>query len=72
VILLITPTVATTPAGLRTAHPKAFLVLAGVPISCYIVAFGPLGTGVVARVQLGHRLRSEPDESPLGHPLQSV
>jgi hypothetical protein len=72
VILLITPTVAgyytrwvanNTPQGVPGAR--------GV-LSCYIVAFGPLETGVVARVQLGHRLRSAPDESPLGHPPQSV
>lgn len=30
------------------------------------------GAAVVASVQLGHRLQSEPDESPLGHPPQSV
>jgi hypothetical protein len=34
---------------------KVFLVLAGVLITCYIVAFGLLlGAEVVARVQLGH------------------
>jgi hypothetical protein len=32
--------------------------------TCYIVAFGLLlGAGVVARVQLGHRLRA-PDSQP--------
>jgi membrane protein len=37
---------------------KAFLILAGVLITCYIVAAGLLlGAGVMARVQLGHRLR---------------
>jgi hypothetical protein len=41
-----------------------FLVLAGVLFTCYIVAFGLLlGAGVVARVQLGHRLRA-PDSQP--------
>jgi membrane protein len=36
---------------------KAFLILAGVLITCYIVAAGLLlGAGVMARVQLGHRL----------------
>jgi uncharacterized BrkB/YihY/UPF0761 family membrane protein len=66
VILLITPTL----AGYYTrwiannTPVKLFLVLAGVLISCYIVAFGLLfGTGVVARVQLGHRLRA-PDPPP--------
>jgi hypothetical protein len=38
---------------------KVFLILAGVLFTCYIVAFGLLlGAGVVARVQLGHRLRA--------------
>jgi uncharacterized BrkB/YihY/UPF0761 family membrane protein len=60
VILLITPTL----AGYYTrwvadgTPVKAFLVLAGVLITCYIVAFGLLlGTAVVARVQLGHSPR---------------
>ena len=58
-ILLVTPTL----AGYylrwvaNNTPVKVFLVLAGVLITCYIVAFGVLlGTGVVARVQLGHRL----------------
>jgi uncharacterized BrkB/YihY/UPF0761 family membrane protein len=58
VILLITPTL----AGYYTrwvagnTPVKAFLVLAGVLITCYIVAVGLLlGTGVVARVQLRAR-----------------
>jgi uncharacterized BrkB/YihY/UPF0761 family membrane protein len=75
VILLITPTVAGyyTRWVANNTPVKVFLVLAGVLIACYIVAFGLLlGTGVVARVQLGHRLRSEPDDSPVGHPAQPV
>jgi len=40
---------------------KAFLILAGVLITCYVVAFGLLlGAGVMARVQLGHRLGAGP------------
>jgi uncharacterized BrkB/YihY/UPF0761 family membrane protein len=36
---------------------KAFLVLAGVLVCCYVVAAGMLlGAGVAARLQLGHRL----------------
>ena len=61
VILLITPTLAGyyTRWVANNTPVKLFLVLAGVLISCYIVAFGLLlGTGVVARVQLGHRLRA--------------
>ena len=75
VILLITPTVAGyyTRWVANSTPVKVFLVLAGVLITCYIVASGLLlGTGVVARVQLGHRLRSEPDDSPVGHPPQAV
>ena len=75
VILLITPTVAGyyTRWVANNTPVKVFLVLAGVLIAFDVVAFGLLlGTGVVARVQLGQRLRSEPDESPLGHPPQSV
>ena len=56
-ILLITPTL----AGYYTrwvagnTPVKAFLVLAGVLITCYIAAVGLLlGAGVAARVQLGH------------------
>lgn len=61
VILLITPTLAGyyTRWVANNTPAKLFLVLAGVLISCYIVAFGLLlGTGVVARVQLGHTLRA--------------
>jgi uncharacterized BrkB/YihY/UPF0761 family membrane protein len=61
VILMITPTLAGyyTRWVANNTPVKVFLVLAGVLISCYIVAFGLLlGTGVVARVQLGHRLRA--------------
>jgi uncharacterized BrkB/YihY/UPF0761 family membrane protein len=64
VILLITPTVAGyyTSWVANNTPVKVFLVAAGVLITCYTVAFGLLlGTGVVARVQLGHRLR--PSES---------
>jgi uncharacterized BrkB/YihY/UPF0761 family membrane protein len=59
VILLITPTVAGyyTRWVANNTPVKVFLVLAGVLFTCYIVAFGLLlGAGVVARVQLGHRL----------------
>jgi membrane protein len=59
VILQVTPTAAgyymRWVAG--NSPVKAFLILAGVLITCYIVAFGLLlGAGVMARVQLGHRL----------------
>ena len=60
-ILLVTPTLAGyyTRWVANNTPVKVFLVLAGVLITCYIVAFGLLlGTGVAARVQLGHRLRS--------------
>ena len=70
VILLITPTL----TGYYTrwiadnTPVKVFLVLAGVLIACYIVAFGLLlGSAVVARVQLGHSLgapESRADASP--------
>jgi hypothetical protein len=68
VILLITPTVAGyyTRWAANNTPVKLFLVLAGVLICCYTVAFGLLlGTGVVARVQLGHTL------SAPGHPPES-
>jgi len=65
VILLVTPTL----AGYYTrwiannTPVKIFLVLAGVLITCYVVAFGLLlGSGVAARRQLGHRLGAERDE----------
>jgi uncharacterized BrkB/YihY/UPF0761 family membrane protein len=61
VILLVTPTVAGYYARwvANNTPVKAFLVLAGVLFTCYIVALGLLlGAGVVARVQLGHRLRA--------------
>jgi uncharacterized BrkB/YihY/UPF0761 family membrane protein len=61
VILLITPTVAGyyTRWVANNTPVKVFLVLAGVLFTCYIVAFGLLlGAEVVARVQLGHRLRA--------------
>jgi uncharacterized BrkB/YihY/UPF0761 family membrane protein len=60
VILLVTPTFAGyyTRWVANNTPVKVFLVLAGVLFTCYIVAFGLLlGAGVVARVQLGHRLR---------------
>jgi uncharacterized BrkB/YihY/UPF0761 family membrane protein len=66
VILLITPTVAGyyTRWVANNTPVKVFLVLAGVLFTCYIVALGLLlGAGVVARVQLGHRLRA-PDSQP--------
>jgi hypothetical protein len=41
--------------------------VAGVLFTCYIVAFGLLrGAGVVARVQLGHRLRAPGYQPALG------
>jgi uncharacterized BrkB/YihY/UPF0761 family membrane protein len=68
VILLITPTL----AGYYTrwiannTPVKLFLVLAGVLVTCYVVAFGLLlGTAVAARLQLGHRLGVEPDEAAI-------
>jgi uncharacterized BrkB/YihY/UPF0761 family membrane protein len=68
VILLITPTVAGyyTRWVANSTPVKLFLVLAGVLFTCYIVAFGLLlGAGVVARVQLGHRLRApDPPAGP--------
>jgi uncharacterized BrkB/YihY/UPF0761 family membrane protein len=61
VILMVTPTL----AGYYThwvasnAPVRLFLVLAGVLITCYIVAFGVLlGTGVAARLELGQRVRA--------------
>jgi uncharacterized BrkB/YihY/UPF0761 family membrane protein len=75
VILLITPTL----AGYYTrwiannTPVKVFLVLAGVLITCYVVAFGLLlGTGVAARLQLGHRLGVEPDEAAPDHAHESA
>ena len=74
VILLVTPTL----AGYYTrwiannTPVKIFLVLAGVLITCYIVAFGLLlGSGVAVRRQLGHRLGAEPDEAALGRAHES-
>jgi uncharacterized BrkB/YihY/UPF0761 family membrane protein len=69
VILLITPTLAGyyTRWVANNTPVKVFLVLAGVLITCYIVAFGLLlGSGVAARVQLGHRLGAP--ESKTGQP----
>jgi uncharacterized BrkB/YihY/UPF0761 family membrane protein len=70
VILLITPTIAGyyTRAIANNTPVKVFLVLAGVLITCYTVAFGLLlGTGVVARVQLGHRLRAPESDTADAH-----
>jgi uncharacterized BrkB/YihY/UPF0761 family membrane protein len=61
VILFITPTLAGYYTHWVAANTpvKVFLVLAGVLMTCYIVAFGLLlGSGVAARVQLGHRLEA--------------
>ena len=61
VILLITPTIAGyyTRAVANNTPVKVLLVLAGVLVTCYTVAFGLLlGSGVAARVQLGHRLQA--------------
>ena len=59
VILMVMPTL----AGYYTywvasnAPVRLFLVLAGVLVTCYIVAFGVLlGTGVAARLELGQRV----------------
>jgi membrane protein len=59
VILQVTPTAAgyymRWVAG--NTPVKAFLILTGVLITCYVIAFGLLlGAGVMARVQLGHRV----------------
>jgi hypothetical protein len=69
VILLITPTVAGyyTSWVANNTPVKVFLVLAGVLITCYTVAFGLLlGTGVVARLQLGHGLREPESDTAKG------
>ena len=65
VVLQVTPTAAgyylRYVAG--SAPVKVFLMLAGVLITCYLIALGLLlGAGVAARVQLGRRLG--PAESP--------
>ena len=68
-ILLITPTLAGyyTRWVANNTPVKVLLVLAGVLITCYLVAFGLLlGTAVVARVQLGHTL--QPPESQPARP----
>jgi uncharacterized BrkB/YihY/UPF0761 family membrane protein len=61
VILMVTPTLAGyyTHWVANNTPERLFLVLAGVLITCYIVAFGVLlGTGVAARLELGHRIRA--------------
>jgi uncharacterized BrkB/YihY/UPF0761 family membrane protein len=61
VVLLMTPTLAGyyTRWVANNTPVKLFLVLAGVLITCYLVAFGLLlGTAVVARVQLRHTLQT--------------
>ena len=66
VVLLITPTLAGyyTRWVANNTPVKVFLVLAGVLITCYLVASGLLlGTAVVARVRLGHRLQT-PESQP--------
>jgi membrane protein len=62
VVLQVTPTAAgyylRYVAG--SAPVKVFLMLAGVLITCYLIALGLLlGAGVAARVQLGRRLAAE-------------
>ena len=60
-ILMVTPTLAGyyTHWVANNTPERLFLVLAGVLITCYIVAFGLLlGTGVVARMELGQRVRA--------------
>jgi uncharacterized BrkB/YihY/UPF0761 family membrane protein len=69
VILLITPTLAGYYTGwvANNTPVKVFLVLAGVLITCYIVAFGLLlGAAVVARVQLGHAPNARIPDGPGG------
>jgi uncharacterized BrkB/YihY/UPF0761 family membrane protein len=69
VILLITPTVAGyyTRWVANNTPVKVFLVLAGVLITCYLVAAGLLlGAGVVARVELRHRLRAPEPQTAQG------
>jgi uncharacterized BrkB/YihY/UPF0761 family membrane protein len=59
VILLITPTIAGyyTRWVANNTPVKLFLVLAGVLVTCYVVAFGLLlGSAVAARMHLGHAL----------------
>jgi membrane protein len=59
VILQVTPTAAGYYMRWVTGNTpvKAFLILTGVLITCYVVAAGLLlGAAVMARVQLGHRL----------------
>ena len=61
IVLQATPAAAGYYLGVVAGHTpvKLFLVLAGVLITCYLVAFGLLlGAGVTARVQLGHPLGS--------------
>jgi uncharacterized BrkB/YihY/UPF0761 family membrane protein len=61
VIMMVTPTLAGYYTHLVASNTplRLFLVLAGVLITCYIVAFGVLlGTGVTARLQLGQRVRA--------------
>lgn len=65
-ILLITPTLAGyyTRWVANNTPVKIFLILAGVLITCYLIAFGLLlGTAVAARLQLGHRLEA-PETQP--------
>jgi uncharacterized BrkB/YihY/UPF0761 family membrane protein len=65
-ILLITPTLAGyyTRWVANNTPVKVFLVLAGVLITCYLVAFGLLlGAAVAARVELGHTLQT-PEPQP--------
>jgi uncharacterized BrkB/YihY/UPF0761 family membrane protein len=61
VILMVTPTLAGYYTHLiaNNTPVRLFLILAGVLITCYIVAFGVLlGAGVAARLELGQRLRA--------------
>ena len=69
VVLLITPTLAGyyTRWVANNTPVKVFLVLAGVLITCYLVAFGLLlGTAVAARVQLGHTLQTPESQGAQG------
>ncbi len=68
VILQVTPTAAGYYMRYISGNTpvKLFLILAGVLITCYIIAAGLLlGAGVMARVQLGRRLGADVAEGPL-------
>ncbi len=73
VILQVTPTAAGYYMRYISGNTpvKLFLILAGVLITCYIIAAGLLlGAGVMARVQLGRRLGA--DAAPIGAPTEGL